>query len=192
MKKLTIILKQLSTGNQLAFRQLYDLYSQVTYQQAFHITKTEKLAEEIVQDTFLKLWDNREKIDVESNIQTYLYVICRNLCFNALKTIKRERALFTPLASEFDYDHYQTDDLQAAKDFNNTLEQLLKTLPARQQQVFRLSRLEGLSHAEISEQLGISTNTVKNHMVQAMKKMKELFDQNNETLFFSYFFLNLF
>lgn len=169
MEKESTILKQLSNGSQQAFRRLYDLHGAPIYQLAFHILKDEKRAEEIVQDTFLQLWDNRSKLLIEKNVKAYLYVICRNASFNKLKQYKREQQLFTPFLDEHrDSEIFQQDD-SAVQELTEVIEQILSKLPDRQQLIFRMCRLEGLSHKEIAEQLAISIQTVKNQMVTAQR-----------------------
>lgn len=182
-------------GSQTAFRQLYDHYSADSYQLAFHILKSEKHAEEVVQDCFLKLWDTREKIDVKSNIRVYLYVICRNLSFNKLKVIKREQSIFKSLEIIDESNNWYADDYLAMREFTESFERILALLPEKQRQVFRLSRIEGFSHQEISDKLNISSNTVKNHITQALKTVREYLEKNKQnsfslTLFFFHFFLN--
>lgn len=169
MEQESTILKQLSNGSQQAFRRLYDLHGSSLYQLAYYILKDEKRAEEIVQDTFLQLWNNRSKLLLEKEIKTYLYVICRNASFNKLKQYRREQQLFTPLSDEHrDSEVYQQDDI-GAQELTEVIEQILCKLPDRQHLIFRLCRLEGLSHKEIAERLAISIQTVKNQMVSAQR-----------------------
>lgn len=192
-----VILQKLLQGNQIALRELYDKYAQMVYQLAFHILKDEQIAEEIVQDTFLQLWGSREKIDAASNIRTFIYVISRNKCFNRLKQLKRYHSLFEPLLIEESYNHISEQDPLAEKEVTEALEQLVQKLPTKQQLVFRMSRFEGLSHQEIAQQLSISTNTVKNHLVSSLKFIREELKRNPEDssfiyplLFFTFFFID--
>jgi len=191
------ILQKLFAGNQIALKVLYDKYAQMVYQFAFHILKDEHVVEEIVQDTFLQLWESREKINTESNIRTFIYVISRNKCFNKLKQLQRYHNIFEPLQIESFHDHIFEQDPLAEKEVNEALEQLVQKLPAKQQLVFRMSRFEGLSHQEIAQQLSISTNTVKNHLVSSLKFIKEELKRTPEDssiiyplLFFTFFFID--
>lgn len=196
MNNLKATLTQFSKGNQLAFRRLYELYNADVYRVAFYILKVEKYAEEVVQDSFLKLWDNRNTVDVDGSLNTYLYVICRNLSFNKLKQLKREQKLFRALQQEDEYLYRDSDHFLTVKEFYESFEAVLDLLPERQRTILRLSRLEGFSHKEIAEQLCISTNTVKNHMVQALKTIKNHLESQRQgsslslILFFFTFFFN--
>lgn len=163
------ILKQLSKGSQLAFRQLYDIHSEPVYRLAIYILREIKCAEEIVQDTFMQVWDKREELDCEGNIATYLHVICRNKSFNKLKQINRQKKLFDPIEDDLMVADPSFHDSFTSKELEETLETIIKRLPDRQQIIFRLCRIEGRSHKEIAESLHVSVQTVKNQMVTALK-----------------------
>lgn len=122
----------MSKGNQLAFKQIYDTYGDVVYQLAFHILKDIKSAEEIVQDSFLQIWNKRESLDCEGNIGTYLYIICRNKSFNKLKEMKRQQQLFDPLTDVTHHAGYVEDDSRGIKELHETLEKIIEKLPQRQ------------------------------------------------------------
>lgn len=186
------ILQQLIKGNQLAFKQIYDLHSESVYRLAFNVLKDVKSAEEIVQDTFLQVWNSREGIDCEGNIEVYLYVICRNKSFNKLKVMKRQQQLFTPLTDVSDHTGYVVDDGRSAKELHETLEKIIEKLPERQQLIFRLCRLEGFSHKEIADRLGISIQTVKNQMVSALRLVRSELQKLEKDLPLSLFYLFFF
>lgn len=175
----TVILQKLSEDNETSLQKLYDQYAQMVYQFAFQILKDEAHATEILQDTFLQLWQSRSKLDHNSNIKTFIYVICRNKCFNRLKEIKRHQRLFEPLSPQSLYEDFIHDDPLSETEVKEVLELIICKLPPRQQQIFRLSRFDGLSHNEIAQQLEISSNTVKNHLVAALKFVKTEFKNNH-------------
>src|SRR5690606_2327578 len=129
----------------------------------------EKHAEELVQDTFMEVWNHRQRIDSQGNISTYLYVICRNKSFNKLKELKRHKTVFDPLGDQKLNTIFLTEDIQATRELTESVEYIISKLPPRQQEIFRLCRLDGFSHKEIADQLGISVQTVKNHMVAALR-----------------------
>lgn len=168
------IVIQLRKGNQLALRWLYDEYAEGLYQLAMHILKEEQHADEMVQDSFVQLWNSRERLDEQSNLKALLFVICRNNSFNRLKVNQRHRSRFVELEdSKLDSSWSHEEEPLAEKDLKDLLEKVIRKLPTKQQLVFRLSRLEGLSHQEIADRLQISKNTVKNHLIAALKAVKE-------------------
>ena len=162
------LLLELSQGSELAFTELYNRYKNLVYGTALKITKSKVLAEEVVQDVFLKIWQNQEKAAEITNFENYLFIISRNHIFDMIKKIARE----TNLASDITYKNSAADDTDTAiKDdqYNVILNQIIEQLPPQQQKIYKMAKMEGLSHQKIGEDLGISTETVKKHMAQALK-----------------------
>jgi RNA polymerase sigma-70 factor (family 1) len=167
---------QLILGNEVAFRTIYDQYNQKIYRLAFRYLKDTSLSEEIVQETFIKLWLNRTALDPEGDIWSYLSLISKRLSLNSLREISRSTSLTIKLLSNIEEAYNGTEENIYASDLEQITEKLIHKLPRQQQQVYQLSRVKGLSHKEIAEQLCISPNTVKNHMVQALKTLRAKLD----------------
>lgn len=162
------LLYELSQGNELAFTKLYNEYKNVVFSTALKITKSKILAEEVVQDVFLKIWQNHENLAEITNIENYLFIISRNHIFDMIKKIARD----TSLAIDSNYKSTSTNDTEdAIKDdqYNVILNQIVDQLPPQQQKIYKMAKWDGLSHQKIGEDLGISTETVKKHMAQALK-----------------------
>ncbi len=168
--KLTIAIRN---GDAKAFSHLFDRHKDVLYSYALKVTRSRDLAEEAVQETFLRLWLNREKLDPGRPIQGYLFRIARNYVFNILKRAVYDERLKTHIFYNYPAwepgadEHLILSELQLAK------ENAISCLPPRRQLIFRMSRKEGLSHQEIAEKLGISPNTVKDQIVKATQTIKE-------------------
>lgn len=165
-------IKRLREGNDAAFRLVYEQFSERVYRLAFRFLKDIEQSEEIVQEVFLNLWLSREKLDVNGNMWLYLYVIAKRLCLNALREIHKSTDLFNRLLANIKEASNLTEEEIIAADIGRLAEEIVSRLPKQQQLIFRLSRTEGLSHQEIAERLHISPNTVKNHMVQALKALR--------------------
>lgn len=162
------LLLELSQGSELAFTNVYNQYKNNVYSTAFRITKSKILSEEAVQDIFLKIWQNRETLSEIDHFENYLYIISRNHLFNSIKKIARE----TNLASEINVKEagfIDTDTSIKDEQYNTILNQIVEQLPPQQQKVYKMAKLDGLSHQKIGESLGISPETVKKHMAQALK-----------------------
>jgi RNA polymerase sigma-70 factor (ECF subfamily) len=162
------LLLELSQGSEPAFTELYNRYKNNVYATALKITKSKILAEEVVQDVFLKIWQNQENLAEITNFENYLFIISRNHIFDMIKKIARE----TTLAVDVNYKNTASEDTDTAiKDdqYNIILNQIIDQLPPQQQKIYKMARWEGLSHQKIGENLGISTETVKKHMAQALK-----------------------
>jgi RNA polymerase sigma-70 factor (family 1) len=164
----TRLLFELSKGSELAFTQLYNQYKNAVYGTALKITKSKTLAEETVQDVFLKIWQNHENLAEITNFENYLFIISRNHIFDMLKKIARDTSLVTDInyksVSSNDTDTHIKDQQYAV-----ILNEIVEQLPPQQQKVYKMAKWEGLSHQKIGEDLGISTETVKKHMAQALK-----------------------
>jgi len=162
------LLYELSQGNELAFTKLYNEYKNVVFSTALKITKSRILAEEVVQDVFLKIWQNHENLAEITNIENYLFIISRNHIFDMIKKIARD----TSIVVDTNYKSTSTNDTEdAIKDdqYNIILNQIVGQLPPQQQKIYKMAKWDGLSHQKIGEDLGISTETVKKHMAQALK-----------------------
>ncbi|EHQ25011.1 RNA polymerase sigma factor [Mucilaginibacter paludis] len=164
--------RRLMMGDQAAFEKIYDLCSEKLFRLAFRFLKDTEQSEEIVQETFINLWLNREKLDSQGNIWLYLYVVGKRLSLNALRNISQSKLHTEKLLANFTETQNYTEELVFAHDLELLTERVIGDLPKQQQIIFRLSRFEGFSHKEIADQLNISPNTVKNHMGTALKTIK--------------------
>ena len=149
------------------FKQLFP--SLVYY--AYKILKDYDLAKDIVHEAFIKLWDNRQNIDTEGNVKSYLYRSVHNLSLNYIRDNKRLHSTEEMLESDidpvgFDY-QVETSELQEA------IISAIDAMPPKMKQVFILSRYDGLKYKEIAQRLDISVKTVEVHMSKALKFLRE-------------------
>ncbi len=165
-------IQQLIAGDEAAFDFIYETYCSKVYRVAFRFLKDSEQSQEIVQECFINLWTSREKLNPEGNIWLYLYVIAKRLSLNALRQICQSRVLTESLINRVATVHNNTEEDVLVHDLEHYAEQIISKLPKQQQLIFRLSRVEHLTHKEIADQLHISPNTVKNHMVEALKTLK--------------------
>ena len=162
------LLLEISQGSEAAFTNMYNHYKNIVYSTAFRITKSKIQAEEAVQDIFLKIWQNRESIAAVNNLENYIYIISRNHLFNSIKKIARETDLISEISQNKTI-FIDTDNSIKDEQYNTILNQIVDQLPPQQQKVYKMAKWDGLSHQKIGENLGISTETVKKHMAQALK-----------------------
>ncbi|MGK6350563.1 RNA polymerase sigma factor [Parapedobacter sp. DT-150] len=184
-------IRLLVAGNEAAFRLIYDLHSEQVYQLAFRFLKDTTWSEEVVQDVFLKLWLNRKGLDEQGNMWLYLYVIAKRLSLNKLREIRKSAVLFERLMLRLEVANNPTEEQLMSEELEEYAQQLVTSLPKQQQLIFKLSRVDGLSHKEIADQLGLSPNTVKNHMVQALKTLKNSLRQSGYTYLLALVFVGL-
>jgi RNA polymerase sigma-70 factor (family 1) len=158
-------LSQISNDDQEAFTRLLGLFWNKVYIQALTYLKSPFKAQELTQDVFVKLWVNRSKLPHVTNFLGYLSVMCRNEIFSML----RKKANVTVQPDETVQEEYWIPDKQLQKKHSyHAILKAIELLPPMRKNVFKMSRLDGLSYDEIAGQLNISRNGVKDHIVKAL------------------------
>lgn len=177
------LLSLLAGGSEYAFQVLYDRYRAHIYQTAIRYLKSPLLAQEVVQDVFLKLWFKRATINEEKGIEAWLFTVAKNNIINRLKKIAREwKALAGFKLVAATVTDNTTDKMQDAF-YNELLQQAIRELPEQQQKVFQLARFEQLTYIQIGEQMGLSPLTVKTHMSRALAHIRRFFEEHGEIFF---------
>jgi len=174
--ELTALLKE---DDELAFNELYSRLRPAIYQYAFRICKSQDDADEIVQNVMFKVWTHRKQIDSERNVKGWILKITTNQAFDFLKALAKEQVLKEKVWQQMQQLPAFTEDQYVLKEYLLLVEKAIKALPLQQQKVFRLSREEDLTYEEIGKRLGISTNTVRNHMTAALSSIRNYLKQNN-------------
>ena len=169
---LKLLLTQVKEGSEKSFQLLFDSYSPPIYAYCLSLVKNKYYAEEIVQDVFIKVWVKRETLNPELSFKSYLFTITKNASFNFLKKAAKDIKLREEVfyLSQKSYaqkvGHIQETDIEKVK------QQLIDLLPPKRKQIFEMSRNENKSYLDISEELGISMNTVKSQMNKALKTIR--------------------
>ena len=161
-----------SQADKEAFTTLFHLYKHKLYGYIFRLTESEMLAEDIVQDVFMKLWSDHTSLGSIDNFASYLFRMSKNHVINHFKRMAHETLIMTEICGQKPAGYNDTHDMIAMKEVEKLLAEILEKLPAQQKKIYHLSREEGRSHDEIADLLNISPNTVKNHIVQAMSTIR--------------------
>lgn len=167
------ILHHIRTGDIEAFHNAYQTYHTKLYFYALKNTRSSYLSEEIVQLTFMKLWENRCSLSPDIDLSIQLFRIAKSILIDVLRKEIRRMDHQTALAKASDSQSYEGPDVYGKDDLNHVFNTIGRMAPVRQK-VFRLSRLQGLSHKEIAEQLSISPKTVENHIGRAIRQLKDV------------------
>jgi RNA polymerase sigma-70 factor, ECF subfamily len=136
---------------------------------ASRFVKNAHLAEEVVSDVFLNIWLKREKIEIKTNLKTYLFTAVRNQSLNYLKKNNKHFEDIDAVDKENKASDMNADKFIQYEELKEDIDSLLCQLPQKRQIIFRMNRLDGLSYKEIADILSISLNTVQNQMVEAVK-----------------------
>lgn len=170
-------------GKESALDQIYLKLAPKVYNVAFFLLKDNGWSDDVVQEVFIKLWENREKLYSDQNLWSYLYVLTKRSALNKLRGIKRSNACFEQFWSNFSEKNNDLEDHILAKELSCQIERFVENLPPQQKKIFTLSRVGGFSHQEIAEQLNLSPNTVRNHIVQVLKSFRQYTSSNDLILF---------
>ena len=172
------LLRKLKTGDEHAFKYLYDEYYVKLCRVANFYVKDSFVSENLVSDLIFTLWENREKLDIHESLNSYLFTSIRNRCYNYMKQahVQREISIENVQESQLTYSMHSENDLPVGilieKELEDKIELSIANLPYQTKTVFELKRRDELSYEEISNQLNISVNTVRYHMKSALKSLR--------------------
>jgi RNA polymerase sigma-70 factor, ECF subfamily len=183
------LMKEIKAGNMLAFDELYRKYSKRLFKFSYSILKTTEDAENIIQDVFLNLWLNREKVEKSTSVKYYIFAIAHNSAISIIRKRIKETVYIEHVKSLQNLIQEPVDLKVEYNELNKILEGIINSLPNQQKKVFLLNRIEELKYREIAEKLNISINTVENHMSRALKNIREKLREYSVTavLFYSLF-----
>lgn len=163
---------RLIDGDEDAFCELYASYKNRLIYFAMRFLKSREYAEDIFQDAFTVIWQGRRFINPDTSFSSYLYTIVRNRVLNQLRDLDNQDKLKEQiLAQAVDY----TEDTKhriMADDLRHLIACAMQQLTVRQREVFRMSREKQMSHQEIADALGISINTVQEHISTSLRVLR--------------------
>lgn len=167
------IWQSISAGDELAYEGLFKSHFAELTLYAMRFVRGMENAEEIVQDIFFNLWNNREKLNVNTSIKSYLYRSVKNTCLNVLKHQKVEDRYQKYLSRELQGEEMNADNWMVESELSDKISKAIDKLPPERKKVFVLSRFEELKYKEIAEKLNISIKTVETQMGKALKFLRE-------------------
>lgn len=166
-------LLQAAGGDDVAFARLFHAYKFKLFGFIHKLTGSPQVAEDVVQDVFLKLWNEREKLgDIEA-FGSYLFRMAQNRAVNGFRRMAREASLLRDIPLQEAEPHLTPQGRLALKETQERLQRAVEGLPPRQKAIYLLSREQGVKHEEIARRLSITTGTVKNHMIQALRTLRK-------------------
>lgn len=167
------LLSQVAKGDEKAFRLIFDHYWRKIYSVAFTLTKSVELSEEIVQDVFLKIWLQKDRLPTVARFEAWLFVVARNHILNQLRKKTLDHHFTNHLETYFSMTAASPEQELLQKEARLLINKVIEQLPARQREIYRLSRNEGLDVNTIAQQLGISPLTVKSHLTKALLNIRQ-------------------
>ncbi|KEJ87395.1 RNA polymerase sigma-70 factor, ECF subfamily [Porphyromonas sp. 31_2] len=167
------IIKSLKEGDREAFSMLYKQYWEKVYHFCGLYLNNRDVAEDVVQEVFIKVWESREFIREDDNFKGLLFIITRNLIFNHHRKNVNEDFYKMTVLSAMDTS-YDLEEEITAYNLGEYIDHLIEELPERRRVIFNLSRKEHKSYKEIAFQLNISEKTVENQISEALKFLKKI------------------
>lgn len=159
-------------GERMALKHLYGLHYKTLCIFAARLVMERPQAEDIVADSYVKLWMLRMNFDTLTNIRAFLYITVRNACFNYLRHAKRITAAQKEMLYLLQNESEQLQFHEIEASLLDKIYGEIESLPKQCQQVFKLFYLERLSTSEIAERMRLSRNTVQNHKIRAVKLLR--------------------
>jgi len=170
-----LLLKGLRNGNHASFKKLYDLYSAHLFNYSFKLLKSKDAAEDIVQDTFLTVWNIRDRIKSSGSFKSMLFTIGLNSIRHTFNILSKENDLKDELLYNLSENSKEYSADNDYEELVKKLEKLLTQMPEKRKQVFIKKKIEGLKAKDIAIELNISVKTVAYHVAEAMKFLKKEF-----------------
>lgn len=167
-----VLIDRLSQGDEGALNLIYKKYWQILFTSAYNILKDKQICEDIIQELFIKLWTNRDRLEIKVSLIAYLHASTRYEVFRQIRYGSVRESIFDNLI-----DRLQSPSEYGSIEHKELLMQvnaIVNTLSVKCKNVYKLSREDQLSHKEIASKLNISTKTVENHLTKALRQLRVL------------------
>lgn len=171
------IIAGIAEGNEQCFSRLFHRYRSKVFSIAFHLTRSAFAAEDITQEVFSSIWVSRHKLPDVRCVDAYINRVIYNSSITFLKKEKNWKQIIFCATTQADTVSSTAEQNIAEKEIRKSIDKAVEQLPAQKRLIFQLSRNEGLSHQQIAEELQIAPSTVKNHLVVAVKILRNMLKQ---------------
>ena len=169
------LLAKLRSGDKDAFVKFYHHYYASLYLHAYNRLRDRETARDIVQDLFTAIWAKRNELELSHGLSSYLYRSIRNRVIDHISRQQSSSAYISSFATFLDEPEGTTDHLIREKQLMTLIDEEISKLSPQVRRVFELSRREHLSHKEIAVELGLSEQTVRGYVKDALKILRMRF-----------------
>ena len=167
------LLRLTAGGNSQAFARIYEHYRHKTYSYIFDLVKEQSLAEDVFQDVFTKIWEQRASLLRVENFNAYLFTVLKHRALDGLRRLAKEDTIIRELTQTADAANRETEDNLNYRELQKKLHNAIRRLPQQQRLVYTLSREDGLRQEEIAATLNIAPTTVNKHMTRALSFLRK-------------------
>ncbi|MCB4807602.1 RNA polymerase sigma-70 factor [Tamlana sp. 62-3] len=168
-----ILFNCVKNNNQQALEQLFQKYYFNLCLFSKQYVERPDLAEEVVADVFLKIWQNRKTLHIKTSLKAYLFVATKNLSINVVNKEKANTLKLQATKETDNFSHLSTDQGLHYNEVKNQIDKIIEELPQQRKIIFKLNRIDGLKYKEIADKLGVSVSTVQKQMLEAMKHVAQ-------------------
>jgi RNA polymerase sigma-70 factor (ECF subfamily) len=169
-----LLFSKVTHGDKHSFDILFQKYYSQLVRFAVGYLHDGPSAEEVVQDVFVRIWENAQRIEIETSVLAYLYSSVRNQALNCIKHEKVKKKYEQEQVTVVDSDEYDFEEKVNVKFFRQILTSVVGDLQKKCREIFEMAKFEGLTYDEIAEYLQVSVKTVENQMGIALKKIREV------------------
>lgn len=185
--ELNLILERLKKKDKRAFQNIFEAFYPRLVAYSYKFTYDQAASEDLVQESFIYIWENIDNLKIKKSLQAYLFTMVRNRSLNHLKKIKVTDSNYLidvsiSLSDDFEQKNFTEKEM---RQLVQKAEEILKCLPEKMQEIFKLKVMHGLSYKEIAEEMGVSINTVKTQLKRAKFKIESALLMVSIILFFS-------
>lgn len=182
------LISLLHEDSEYAFQLIYDKHRNRIYKTAIKFLKSPIIAQDVVQDVFLKLWFERASIDASKPLEAWLYTVAKNNILNKLRKIANDWKAIDQFSTHSLQKENTSENKIIEDEYKKSLDLALSSLSDQQKTVFILSRYEKLTYQEIGQKMGISPLTVKTHLSRALYSIRKQFEFSGILFLFIIFF----
>jgi len=165
------IFEAIKMGDHVAYEKVFRAYYRSMTSYAFRFLGNVPDSESVVQDVFLRLWQNRMDISITSSLQNYLFKSVKNQCVNFLEH-ERIKSRYQTIVIQHEADRNDFSEFFPEPDLMKRIESAIVALPPKRQEIFRMAREQGLKYREIADRLSLSVKTVETQMTHSLKQLR--------------------
>lgn len=169
------------------FSDIFRQHEQRLYTLAYRLTKSDQHAKDIIQDVFLKLWDQRNTIGSIHNMEAWLYRITEHRVIDFLRKVAADSRMKKAMWGQVQQIVNESEHYVAAKEYNEILQKAIDQLPPQRRLIYQLNKEDGMNYMQIATELQISRHTVKNQLSSAVQSVRRFLERNGKI--FCFFFL---
>lgn len=169
---------------EVVFSEIFRQHEHRLYSLALRLTKSDQVAKDIIQEVFLKLWDQRTDIHSIHNMEAWLYRLTENKVIDFLRKVSADSRLKKMIWEQLQQIVDESEQYMAAKEYNSIIQKAIDQLPPQRRLIYQLNKEDGMNYQQIADELNISRHTVKNQLFTAVQSIRRFLTRHTKIFFF--------